>query len=50
MGARRAIARAGLVLAALSNDATAWLGAPLFAAASFRYDGRSLELAIGMHY
>lgn len=33
-----------------SNDARAWLGAPSFAAASFHYDGRGLELTIGMHY
>lgn len=33
-----------------SNDARGWLGAPSFAAASFRYDGRNLELTIAMHY
>ena len=33
-----------------SNDAKGWLGAPTFAAASFRYDGRNLDLAIEMHY
>lgn len=33
-----------------SNDAKGWLGAPSFAAASFRYDGRGLDLAIEMHY
>lgn len=33
-----------------SNDATGWLGAPSFQAASFKYDGRLLELTIDMHY
>jgi len=33
-----------------SNDAKGWIGAPSFAAASFRYDGRTLDLTIDMHY
>lgn len=33
-----------------SNDAMAVIGAPSFSAASFSYDGRSLELTIGLHY
>src|SRR6185312_11010383 len=33
-----------------SNDARGWIGAPSFAAASFKYDGRTLDLAIDMHY
>ncbi len=33
-----------------SNDARAWFGAPSFSAASFTYDGRSLELTISLHY
>ncbi len=33
-----------------SNDATASLGAPSFSAASFAYDGRSLDLTIGLNY
>jgi uncharacterized protein (DUF2141 family) len=33
-----------------SNDATGWLGAPTFSAASFTYDGRTLDLTIDMHY
>lgn len=33
-----------------SNDARAWFGAPTFAAASFKYDGRNLDLTIAMHY
>jgi len=33
-----------------SNDATGWLGAPTFEAASFQYDGKTLELTIDMHY
>lgn len=33
-----------------SNDAKASLGAPSFAAASFPYDGRNVELTIRLHY
>jgi uncharacterized protein (DUF2141 family) len=33
-----------------SNDATALLGAPSFAAASFAYDGQNLELTIRLQY
>ena len=33
-----------------SNDAKGWLGAPTFEAASFQYDGRTLDLTIDMHY
>lgn len=33
-----------------SNDATSLLGAPSFAAASFRYGGQNLELKIKLHY
>jgi uncharacterized protein (DUF2141 family) len=33
-----------------SNDATSLLGAPSFAAASFRYEGQNLELQIKLHY
>ena len=33
-----------------SNDATAALGAPSFSAASFSYDGRNLDLTIGLNY
>jgi len=33
-----------------SNDAKGLLGAPSFSAASFPYDGRNLELTIGLHY
>jgi uncharacterized protein (DUF2141 family) len=33
-----------------SNDARAWFGAPAFSAASFPYDGRSLELTLALHY
>lgn len=33
-----------------SNDARAWFGAPSFSAASFAYDGRSIELTIDVHY
>ena len=33
-----------------SNDATSLLGAPSFAAASFRYDGQNLELHLKLHY
>ena len=33
-----------------SNDARALLGAPSFSAASFPYDGRNLDLTIGLHY
>jgi uncharacterized protein (DUF2141 family) len=33
-----------------SNDAKGWLGAPSFSAASFRYDGRSLDLTMSLHY
>lgn len=33
-----------------SNDASALLGAPSFAAASFPYDGENLEMTVGLHY
>jgi uncharacterized protein (DUF2141 family) len=33
-----------------SNDAKARFGAPSFDAASFKYDGQTLDLTIGMHY
>ncbi len=33
-----------------SNDARALLGAPSFSAASFPYDGRTLDLTIGLRY
>jgi uncharacterized protein (DUF2141 family) len=33
-----------------SNDAKAWFAAPSFSAASFKYDGRNLDLTIDMHY
>lgn len=33
-----------------SNDAKGWFGAPSFEAASFQYDGRTLDLTIDMHY
>jgi len=33
-----------------SNDAKALLGAPSFSAASFQYDGRTLDLTIGLQY
>lgn len=33
-----------------SNDATATLGVPSFQAASFAYDGRSLDLTLSLHY
>ena len=33
-----------------SNDVKAWFGAPSFEAASFKYDGRNLDLTIAMHY
>ena len=33
-----------------SNDARGWLGGPSFSAASFKYDGRSVDLTIEMHY
>jgi uncharacterized protein (DUF2141 family) len=33
-----------------SNDAKASISAPSFSAASFSYDGESLELTIAMHY
>jgi uncharacterized protein (DUF2141 family) len=33
-----------------SNDAKGWLGPPSFSAASFRYDGRSLDLTMSLHY
>jgi uncharacterized protein (DUF2141 family) len=32
-----------------SNDARALLGPPTFSAASFSYDGRSVELTISLH-
>jgi uncharacterized protein (DUF2141 family) len=33
-----------------SNDATSVVGAPSFSAASFAYDGRSLDLTMSLHY
>ena len=33
-----------------SNDATGWLGAPTYRAASFAYDGRTLDLTISLRY
>jgi uncharacterized protein (DUF2141 family) len=33
-----------------SNDAKGSLGAPSFSAASFPYDGRTLDLTISLHY
>ena len=33
-----------------SNDAKAFLGPPSFSAASFQYDGKSLDLTIPLHY
>ncbi len=33
-----------------SNDAKAVVGAPAFAAASFPYDGRNLDLTMSLHY
>jgi uncharacterized protein (DUF2141 family) len=33
-----------------SNDAKGVFGAPSFSAASFPYDGRNLDLTIGLHY
>jgi len=33
-----------------SNDARALFGPPSFAAASFAYDGRVLDLTIGLRY
>ena len=33
-----------------SNDASALLGAPSFAAASFPYGGENLEMTVGLHY
>jgi uncharacterized protein (DUF2141 family) len=33
-----------------SNDATGWLGAPSFEAASFRYDGQTLDMTLRLHY
>jgi uncharacterized protein (DUF2141 family) len=33
-----------------SNDAKALLGAPSFSAASFKYDGKTLDLTISLHY
>jgi uncharacterized protein (DUF2141 family) len=33
-----------------SNDATAMLGVPSFQAASFAYDGRSLDFTLSLHY
>lgn len=33
-----------------SNDAKALLGAPTFSAASFAYDGQTLDLTISLHY
>ena len=33
-----------------SNDVKALLGAPSFSAASFKYDGRTMDLTISLHY
>ena len=33
-----------------SNDAKALLGAPSFSAASFKYDGQTIDLTISLHY
>jgi len=33
-----------------SNDAKAFLGAPSFSAATFRYDGRNIDLTIALNY
>ena len=33
-----------------SNDVKALLGAPSFSAASFQYDGGTLDLTISLHY
>ena len=33
-----------------SNQAKAWFGAPSFAAASFTYDGRALEMTLALDY
>ena len=33
-----------------SNDATSWFGAPAYHAASFAYDGRTLDLTISLRY
>ena len=33
-----------------SNDASAMLGAPSFSAASFSYNGQTLEMSLGLHY
>jgi len=33
-----------------SNDAKALLGAPTFSAASFKYDGRNLDMTMTLHY
>ena len=33
-----------------SNDAKALIGAPSFAAASFRYDGQNVELTMSLQY
>lgn len=33
-----------------SNDATGILGAPSFAAASFQYNGKNIELTMALHY
>ena len=33
-----------------SNDAKGLIGVPSFSAASFRYDGRSVELTMSLHY
>jgi uncharacterized protein (DUF2141 family) len=33
-----------------SKDATAMLGVPAFSAASFAYDGRSVDLTMSLHY
>lgn len=33
-----------------SNDAKALLGTPSFSAARFTYDGRNLDMTIGLHY
>lgn len=33
-----------------SNDVKVWLSAPSFSAASFQFDGKNLDLSVGLHY
>ncbi|MFZ0887958.1 MAG: DUF2141 domain-containing protein [Candidatus Binataceae bacterium] len=35
---------------AFSKDASAWFGTPSFPAASFSYNGQSLDMTISLHY